>query len=53
MKKVNKKGVMDPLHLIVGVMLIVGGLLYMFNSGSWGMVVASIGLLMEAMKQVL
>ena len=50
---VNKNGIVDPLHLIVGVVLVSGGLLYMFNLGSWGLIVASIGLLMEAMKQVL
>lgn len=49
---VNKKAVVDPLHLIIGVMLIVGGLLYMFSYGSWGLIIASIGLLMEAVKQV-
>lgn len=48
----NKRGQIDPLHLIVGVMLVAGGLLYMFNFGSWGLIVASIGLLMEAVKQV-
>ena len=48
----NKKGMIDPLQLIIGVMLISGGLLYMFNFGNWGLIVASIGLLMEAMKQV-
>lgn len=49
----NKRGIIDPLHLIIGVMLIAGGLLYMFNFGSWGLIVASIGLLMEAMKQII
>jgi len=49
----KKKGMVDPLHLIIGVVLVVGGLLYMFNFGSWGLIVASIGLLMEAMKQVI
>lgn len=48
----NKAGAIDPLHLIIGVMLVTGGFLYMFNFGSWGMIVASIGLLMEAVKQV-
>ena len=47
-----KRGVVDPLHLIIGIMLIVGGLLYVINYGSWGLIVASIGLLMEAVKQV-
>lgn len=52
MERLNKKGVVDVLHLIIGVMLVCGGFLYMFNFGSWGLIVASIGLLMEAMKQV-
>jgi len=50
---VGKKGVVDPLHLIIGIMLVVSGFLYIFNFGNWGIIVASIGLLMEAMKQVL
>ena len=48
----NKKAGTDPLHLIVGVMLILGGVLYMFKLGNWGLLVASIGLLTEAVKQV-
>jgi len=49
----NKKAIIDPLHLIIGVMLVCGGFLYMFNYGNWGLIVVSVGLLMEAMKQVL
>ena len=52
MKSVDKKELVDPLHLIVGIVLIAGGLLYMFDYRSWGLIVASIGLLMEAVKQV-
>ncbi|MEK6906836.1 MAG: hypothetical protein AABW81_04420 [Nanoarchaeota archaeon] len=49
----NKRGLSDPIHLIAGVCLILGGLLYIFNNGNWGLVVASIGLLVEAIKQVI
>lgn len=48
----EKKGFVDPIHLIVGVLLIMGGVLYLVNFGNWGLIVASIGLLMEAIKQV-
>lgn len=47
-----KRGQIDLLSIIIGIMLIVGGLLYVINLGSWGLIVASIGLLMEAVKQV-
>lgn len=49
----NKKGLIDPIHLITGVMLLSAGVLYMFNYGNWGLVIASIGLLTEAIKQVI
>ncbi len=48
----SKKAQMDPIHLIVAVLLILGGVLYMINLNNWGLVVASIGLLTEAIKQV-
>ena len=48
----NKKGQAELLNIIIGVMLIVGGLLYAINFGNWGLIVASIGLLMEAVRQV-
>jgi len=49
----NKKAMIEPLHLIVGVLLILGGVLYIINLNNWGLIVASIGLLMEAVKQVI
>jgi hypothetical protein len=50
----NKRGfTTDPIHLIVGVMAIAGGLLYLVNYGSWGLIVVTIGLLMEALRQVI
>ena len=50
----SKRGVTaDPIHLIVGVLAIAGGLLYLINYGKWGLVVVSIGLLMEALRQVI
>ncbi len=50
----NKRGIVtDPIHLIVGILAIAGGLLYLINYGSWGLIVILIGLLMEALKQVL
>ena len=49
----SKKAVIDPLQLIVGVVVILGGILYLLNKGNWGLVVVSIGLLMEAMKKII
>ena len=49
----NKKAMIDPLQIIVGVTVIVGGFLYLINKGNWGLVVVSIGLLMEAMKNII
>ncbi len=51
--KINKKGLTDPIHLLVAVMLITGGVLYAINLNNWGLIAASIGLLMEAIKQVI
>lgn len=48
----NKKGAVDPLHLIVGILAILGGVLYLLNKGNWGLIVVSIGLLTEAIKKV-
>lgn len=48
----NKRGAIEPLNLIIGVMLILGGAVYIFN-GKWGLFITSIGLLMEAVKQVI
>ncbi len=53
MISINKKAVSDPTHVITGLLLILGGILYIMNLGNWGLIVASIGLLMEALKQVI
>jgi hypothetical protein len=49
----QKKAMVDPLQLIVGILAIAGGLLYLVNFNNWGLVVISIGLLIEAVKNVL
>jgi len=49
----NKTATIDPFYLIVGTLLISGGLLYMIKLNNWGLIVVSIGLLMEAIKQVI
>lgn len=43
----DKRALM-PLHIIVGVMVIAGGLLYVFNQSGAGLVINTIGLLIEA-----
>ncbi|MFW5847167.1 MAG: hypothetical protein ACOCUU_03350 [Nanoarchaeota archaeon] len=49
----SKRAMTDPLQLITGIVVIVGGLLYLLNKGNWGLVVVSIGLLIEAMKKLI
>jgi len=43
----NKKGD-SILHIIVGILLIGGGIAYMFNQTGLGLIIASLGLLVEA-----
>ena len=44
----KNKRALAPLHIIVGVMVIAGGLLYLFNQPGAGLVITTIGLLVEA-----
>ena len=50
--KMTKKGSIEIYTLLTGLVIIIGGIIYIFNS-SWGIVVALFGLIMEAIKQVL
>ncbi len=43
----NNKG-SDSLHILVGVIVMLGGLLYLFNQANLGLIVTSLGLLIEA-----
>lgn len=36
------------IHILVGVIVILGGLLYLFNQGGLGLIVTTLGLLIEA-----
>lgn len=49
----DNRGSAEILHWIVGIMLVLAGMMYIFNNGTWGLVIASIGLLIEAVKNVL
>jgi hypothetical protein len=44
----NRKANADILHILVGILLIGGGIAYIFNQTGLGLVIASIGLLTEA-----
>jgi len=44
----NKKAFGNTLHIIVGAMLIISGFAYIFNLGSIGLIITTIGLLIEA-----
>lgn len=52
-KMMDKKAVIEPINLIVGLTLVLSGVLFMLNSTSWGIFVAAIGLLLEAARHVL
>ena len=47
-KMANKKAFGNTLHIIVGAMLIISGFAYIFNLGSIGLIITTIGLLIEA-----
>ncbi len=49
----NKKAVIEPLNLIVGLTLILSGVLFILNATNWGIFVAAIGLLIEATKHII
>ena len=36
------------LHILVGIIVILGGLLYLFNQAGMGLIVTTLGLLIEA-----
>jgi len=37
-----------PLHILVGVIVILGGILYLFNQNGLGLIITSLALLIEA-----
>ena len=43
----NKK-VQISIHILVGIIVILGGLLYLFNQSALGLIVTTLGLLIEA-----
>ena len=43
---------MDTFRLIVGSVIILGGIVYIFQ-GNWGLVLAGLGLVAESIKQAL
>ena len=49
----NKKAVIDPLNLIIGITLILSGVLFILNVTSWGIFIAAIGLLIEATRHII
>jgi energy-converting hydrogenase Eha subunit C len=49
----NKKAVIEPLNLIIGLTLILSGVLFILNATNWGIFVAAIGLLIEATKHII
>lgn len=51
--KQNRKAVVEPLNLIIGLTLILSGVLFILNATTWGIFLASIGLLIEAAKHIL
>lgn len=49
----NKKGVINPIDLISGFILIIAGVVTAFGNVNFGTVIATIGLLIEAIKIML
>ena len=47
---INKKGMFNPVDLIVGIILIIAGLATAIGNVNLGTVLAGIGLLIEAIK---
>jgi len=45
----NKKASIDIIHIIVGTLAILGGVLYIVNQNKFGLIIISIGLLAEAL----
>lgn len=50
MVRQSKKGAFDIVHVIVGIILIAAGVLFLINKSALGIVLASIGLLIEAVR---
>jgi len=48
----RKKGTVEPINLIVALIIITGGVVYIFNN-PWGIVIASLGLVIEAVRHAL
>lgn len=46
----NKKGIVNPIDLLAGVIIIMAGLTTMFGMVNLGMVLAGIGVLIEVLK---
>lgn len=49
----NKKGVINTIDLIAGIVIILGGVVTIADKVNLGVVLASIGLLIEALKILL
>ena len=49
----NKKAYLDLVAIIGGILLISGGILFLINKTAMGIVVASLGLLIEAVRSLI
>lgn len=50
--EMNKKGAIEPLNLIMGLVAIVGGILIGVNKGDYGLILLIISTLIEAISRV-
>lgn len=48
----DKKAVVDPLNIIMGVVALIGGLLIIVNRGDYGLILLIIATLIEAISRV-
>ena len=50
--KMDNKGTIDPLNLIMGLVALVGGILIIVNKGDYGLILLIIATLIEALSRL-
>jgi len=43
----DKKASIEPLNLIIGILMIIGGILYLLNNSALGAVIIGVGIVIE------
>ena len=50
--RMDEKGMIDPLNVIMGLVALVGGILIIFNKGDYGLILLIIATLIEALSRM-